>query len=466
MAALVEEKNPNKSSGSWWSKFRRKFSSEKTEKDCNQYYSIPVFLRHDGVTIKAGCLVNRGTKLYIVREVLVQDQGGEGSAQVVVSPVSGHCSDAVVNVGCEVTLLPLSEVQLAQPRRVSLHLAQQCMHKVALMLPSSPPGIRRVMRRHQLASLIRREVQSTLVGFSRENIVSLGLIDWAHDPGILGLELSTQYSLQHRMDDYLDCFSPLDVLLGRGWDVLPVSGCSGFRVVTQLRLEVDINHQFNLRVHAANASGDLHPLTYRSDCLLTSNDSVLERCDGDSPDSSLECGPLAVSMVTHPPTSTDISQPVSLLWEEFQDSELQGHENASDHLKKSRENVDDNMTPDELDCSNEDLKVPLKIDNDLLYSLTNANNNVPEYEELKSVNTQSSDLKSMNLSYNIVIPKPENNSSFDLSSSSKSSELSQRLTPLGLLSGIFDSNKTIYTYPQDWQHLSSSNSQEVEEDFD
>jgi hypothetical protein len=51
------------------------------------------------------------------------------------------------------------------------------------------------MRKHQLCSGLRRDVQRFLSGFSIAKTWSLGPVDWRLDPGILGLEAETGFSL-------------------------------------------------------------------------------------------------------------------------------------------------------------------------------------------------------------------------------------------------------------------------------
>ena len=48
---------------------------------------------------------------------------------------------------------------------------------------------------------------------------SLGCVDWTCDPLILGLERDTDFSMEYRVEKYVDQISHMDLLLGRGWDV-------------------------------------------------------------------------------------------------------------------------------------------------------------------------------------------------------------------------------------------------------
>ena len=70
-----------------------------------------------------------------------------------------------------------------------------------------------------LAASLRREVQKFLAGFSMAKTLSLGTLDWRLDPGILGLERSTDFSLDYHVEKFTTTVSHLDVLMGQGWDV-------------------------------------------------------------------------------------------------------------------------------------------------------------------------------------------------------------------------------------------------------
>ena len=50
------------------------------------------------------------------------------------------------------------------------------------------------------------------------HLPSLGTVDWRLDPAILGLERLTDFSLDYRIEQFVDKSSHLDRLLGSGWD--------------------------------------------------------------------------------------------------------------------------------------------------------------------------------------------------------------------------------------------------------
>ena len=58
-----------------------------------------------------------------------------------------------------------------------------------------------------------------LSGFDMSGSSSLGCVDWTYDPLILGLERDTDFSMEYRVEKYVDQISHMDLLLGRGWDV-------------------------------------------------------------------------------------------------------------------------------------------------------------------------------------------------------------------------------------------------------
>ena len=134
-----------------------------------------------------------------------------------------------------------------------------------------------MVRKHQLAVTIRREIQRFLAGFSMSGVARLGNVDWRLDLGLLGLEHGTEFSLEHRVERAVGQVGQLDLLLGRGWDVRSVSGDTGFRVLLTLELQVDTNQDLQLSLHAALMSGKIPP-DYRAVCLKvlvrlrTSND--------------------------------------------------------------------------------------------------------------------------------------------------------------------------------------------------
>lgn len=106
--------------------------------------------------------------------------------------------------------------------------------------PDYPLMALRIARRHQLAALIRTKVRLCLEGFSSSLSSSLGPCDWCHDPKIFGLERDTGFGIEHQVEANVNQKSRLDFLLGDYWDVMPVAGGSGFRIMLTLMVRVDI----------------------------------------------------------------------------------------------------------------------------------------------------------------------------------------------------------------------------------
>ena len=48
---------------------------------------------------------------------------------------------------------------------------------------------------------------------------SLGCVDWRLDPAILGLERDTDFSLEYRVEKFVEQVSTMDLLMGKEWDV-------------------------------------------------------------------------------------------------------------------------------------------------------------------------------------------------------------------------------------------------------
>ena len=49
--------------------------------------------------------------------------------------------------------------------------------------------------------------------------ISLGCVDWRLDPTILGLERDTEFSLEYRVERFVEQTSHMDLMMGKEWDV-------------------------------------------------------------------------------------------------------------------------------------------------------------------------------------------------------------------------------------------------------
>jgi len=292
-----------------------------------QVYSLPIYLRRDGVVVKLGYLVRKNDSeiLYTVREILIR--GDLASVTVTLSPV--ECGEGgVAKMREELVLVDVEEVSPVKGRMMALDLAKDGMRKVAMNIFCYPIHVQRVVRKHQLATLIRSSVQRFLAGFSLARSTSLGCVDWRLDPGLLGLERETDFSLEYRVERFTGgVTSHLDLLLGNGWDVRKVGGGGGFRVIMTLELVVDINQQLRLDTHATLCPGDLD-INYRTKCmevfarsitpgqgqsfaLFSTDNTTLEQRFGKPDDTSEKFE----SLQSHRGPG------VSLDWEEFEDSQ-------------------------------------------------------------------------------------------------------------------------------------------------
>ena len=103
-----------------------------------------------------------------------------------------------------------------------------------------------------MCSGLRRDVQRFLAGFSIAQSWNLGSVNWRFDPGILGLEKDTEFTVDFQIEKYADCVAHMDLLLGDRWDVRRIVGTNGYRAVLTLELYVDTNQDLK--------AGNLHKL--------------------------------------------------------------------------------------------------------------------------------------------------------------------------------------------------------------
>jgi len=282
-------------------------------------YPLPIYLRRDGVVIKLGYLVKRTSvdSLYIVREILAR--GDIKNITVAISPIE-CCDGHDAKMKEELLVVDVEDVSPVKGRMVSLELARDGMRKVASNILSYPQHIQRLSRKHQLATQIRSSVQKFLAGFSLARRTCIGCVDWRLDPGLLGLERETDFSLEYRVERFAGgIMSHLDLLLGDGWDVRKVGG--GFRVIMTMELTVDVNQQIRLDTHATLCQGELDK-NYRRKCMdaFASNvnpptpNFLLSRVDTTE---HLE----RTSVTPFASLQSMKGAGVSLDWEEFQDSQ-------------------------------------------------------------------------------------------------------------------------------------------------
>ena len=342
----------------------------------DEVFNLPIVVRRDGAEFKVGQVVRRGRNklLYLVREIL--QRGDLTAIDILLSPVELKGDTATLME--EIVVASLAELIPLKQRLVSTEVARDGMRKVAGNISRYPEHIQRTLRRYQVAALIRDSVQKFLAGFSMARSVSLGCFDWRFDPGILGLERDTNYSLEYKVEQYVELSSQLDLILGREWDVRRVCSGEGYRVVLTLGLWVDTRQQIKLETHATTCPGELTP-AYRLECVAQS---------------------LQQSTNTHFTSNLDKLESlhsvrgISLDWEEFQDSRqleetmemtnietdiasaLRDIEDSFSDIKEEKDNSNDNSySSEEIEQTSAALKklldTPTKGFSQLVFNVTN-----------------------------------------------------------------------------------------------
>ena len=195
------------------------------------------------------------------------------------------------------------------------------------------------MRKHQLCSTLRRDVQSFLSGFSIAKAWSLGPVDWRLDPGIFGLEVETGFSLDFHAEKVAHSISHLDLLLGQSWDVRSVAKSAGYRAVLTLELGIDPTVQdIKVQAHAVLCPQELNLANHRVQTLdyLKSSEALaghnIKSCDN----TRIEGGSFA-----------QLGTAKSLTWEEFdspRDFNISSEE-CSPQRMASTNNVFDSAEP-------------------------------------------------------------------------------------------------------------------------
>jgi len=229
-------------------------------------YQMPVFQRNDGITLKLGYMVVREEKgvLYTIKNIMVRADLGE--VTVTLSPVEVK-DDEVVEVKNEEMVCSVEDVLTVKSNCVALEVARDGMEVVARSIASCPMHVQKLIRTHQLAVVMRKEVQKFLGGFSMSGSCSLGCVDWRVDPGILGLERDTDFCLEYQVERFVEETSHMDLLLGNEWDVRTVSASEGYRIILTMEVMVDTNQELKMKMHATLVSAKLDPSCYRTVCL-------------------------------------------------------------------------------------------------------------------------------------------------------------------------------------------------------
>jgi len=229
-------------------------------------YQMPVFQRNDGITLKLGYIVVRKETgvLYTIKNIMVRADLSE--VTVTLSPVEVK-DDKVVEMKNEEMVCPVDDVLPVKSKCVAMEVARDGMEVVARSIASCPVYVQKLVRKHQVAVVMRKEVQKFLGGFSMSGSCSLGCVDWKVDPAILGLERDTDFSFEYQVERFVEQTSHMDLLLGKEWDVRTVSGSDGYRIVLTMEVLVDANQELIMKMHATQVSAKLDPSCYRTVCL-------------------------------------------------------------------------------------------------------------------------------------------------------------------------------------------------------
>ena len=151
--------------------------------------------------------------------------------------------------------------------------------------------MQKFVRKHQLSSAMRKQVQTFLKGFSMTGTCSLGCVNWQTDPAILGLERDTDFSLDYRyqitsgrislirsmtvvsrVERSMDKETNMDLLLGDHWDVWSCVGTDAYRIILTMELVVDSHQELFLKMDGTFITGKLDSTgDYRANCFKDSS---------------------------------------------------------------------------------------------------------------------------------------------------------------------------------------------------
>jgi len=265
-------------------------------------YLMPVFQRSDGVTLKLGYMVTREEEgvMFTIRNIMIRADLKEVTLTIIPVEVKS------LEPRNEEMVCGVDEVQAVKGKKVALVVARDGMDSVVRSIVNSPEHVQKLIRKHQLAVAMRKEVQKFLGGFSMSQSSSLGCVDWRLDPAILGLERDTDFSLEYRVEKFVEQVSTMDLLMGKEWDVRTVSGADGFRIILTLEMMVDFNQELVLKMHATLVSGKLDPYCYRTVCLR------------DTTNHHTACNRRLSDITQDGTTASRGANGLTLAWDEFQ----------------------------------------------------------------------------------------------------------------------------------------------------
>ena len=157
-------------------------------------------------------------------------------------------------------------------------------------------------------------MQRFLSGFSIAQSWTLGTVDWRMDPGILGLEKETAFTVDFHIEKFDCSLSHVDLLLGDCWDVRRIPGTDGYRAVITLEVSVDVNQDIKVTAHAVLCTQPLDPVNHRMETLKELHSAKLNHPSTGTRSSE--------NTLNRPETSLPLlGTAKSLTWEEFRNLE-------------------------------------------------------------------------------------------------------------------------------------------------
>lgn len=267
-------------------------------------FQVPVFQRIDGVTLRLGYMVVKEEEeemIFTIQKIMVKNDLNEVNLTLV--PIQLRIDKSVILEKDEI-VCGVDNVKVVKGTNFVEEVARNGLEAVARTITRYPLQVQKFIRKHQLSVMMRREVQKFLGGFSMSGYCSLGCIDWRLDPSILGLEKRTSFSLEYRVEKYVEQTSQLDLLMGKKWDVRTLNGTDGYRIILTLQLAVDLNHELLMKMHATIATGKLEKKSYRDICLKDITDPHIS-------------SNRRMSDITQHGTSGATNHGLTLAWDEF-----------------------------------------------------------------------------------------------------------------------------------------------------
>jgi len=264
-------------------KLRKFFKTSKNNvTEGEKLFDIPVHQRCDGTTIKLGAFVKRKddestSKINSFNVKRIAVRADLSKTVVILVPAEcgpGHKKQkpANNNLVVEEITIDVNDVTPMKDKGVCPDIARNGMEIVSRSSVNYSYHIQKFVRKHQLSSAMRKQVQTFLEGFSMTGTCSLGCVNWQTDPAILGLERDTDFSLDYRVERRMDKETNMDLLLGDHWDVWSCVGTDAYRIILTMELVVDSHQELFLKMDGTLITGKLDSTgDYRANCFKDSS---------------------------------------------------------------------------------------------------------------------------------------------------------------------------------------------------